>query len=101
MTREELTALFHTMTIDEIGNLKRAADEYMSMWFGFDRTQAAKRTPEWIEAASKRLAGQVEPCCECGEDYPRVDLHFGREIYCAKCRVIEAEYAAKRKARTP
>lgn len=101
MTREELITILHGMTIDEIGGVKDTAAEYLSMWFGFDQKQKAKRTPEWIEAASKRLAGQVEPCCECGEDYPRVDLHFGREIYCPKCRAIEAELAAKRKAGKP
>lgn len=31
------------------------------------------------------VAGE-EPCCECGDPYPRADLVVRGEIYCAKCR---------------
>ena len=31
------------------------------------------------------VAGE-EPCCECGDPYPRTDLVVRGEIYCAKCR---------------
>ncbi len=36
-----------------------------------------------------KLENKFEPCCECGEDYPRRDLIAG-EVFCAKCRVIES-----------
>ncbi len=32
-----------------------------------------------------KLAGKTEPCCKCGESYPRADLISGF-IYCLKCR---------------
>jgi hypothetical protein len=32
--------------------------------------------------------GGTEPCCECGDDYPRADLMAG-EIYCPACRAKE------------
>lgn len=47
-----------------------------------------------------RLAGKVEPCCECGADYPRADLIAG-EIFCAACRVAETprRHAARQASR--
>lgn len=77
---------FHDMSIEEIGQLRRSCDDYLSMWFGFSEEARSKRTPEWVEAAAKRLEGKTEPCCECGEDYPAADLQLGGEIYCANCR---------------
>ncbi len=32
------------------------------------------------------LAGKMEPCCECGENYPLADLILRGEIDCPKCR---------------
>ncbi len=43
------------------------------------------------------LTGKTEPCCECSEDYPRADLAIRGEVFCAKCRKVEAERRAKRK----
>ncbi len=41
-------------------------------------------------AKGEALEGKTEPCCECGEDYPRADLVGGGHIYCPKCRVAGA-----------
>lgn len=76
----------HKLTIEELSQLRKDIDSYFNTWFGFTSVNRAKRTAEWIEKAKWRLEGQVEPCCECGEDYPRFDLHFNDEIYCTKCR---------------
>lgn len=38
--------------------------------------------------------GETEPCCECGNDYPRADLIRG-EIFCKPCRKKEAERLKK------
>lgn len=98
LTHDELLGILHALPIEGVSKLKDMASDYLSTWFGFSREAKAKQTPEWIAAATHRLAGQTEPCCKCGEDYPRADLHFGEEIYCAKCRVIEAERMVRRKA---
>lgn len=48
--------------------------------------------PPTIDPVTKEvLDGKFEPCCECGEDYPRADLILDSEIFCPKCRVIENE----------
>lgn len=36
-------------------------------------------------SATKDLEG-VEPCCECGNEYPRRDLIVDGEVYCPTCR---------------
>jgi hypothetical protein len=74
------------MTIEEIGRVRDLASEYLSMWFGFSTTAMAKRTPEWIDAAAKRLDGKFSTCCECGEDYPAKEHRIDGEVFCAKCR---------------
>lgn len=45
--------------------------------------QVVRREPDPDEA---RYAGQFEPCCDCGEDYPQADLKLRGEILCEKCR---------------
>ncbi len=86
MTDAEILALLHSLPIARVGDIRRAADEYISTWFGFSQPFADRRTPEWVEKAKWRLDGQAEPCCECGANYPRFDLHFHGEIYCPGCR---------------
>lgn len=34
-----------------------------------------------------QMTREFEPCCECGQDYPGIDLAVGY-IYCAKCRAL-------------
>lgn len=46
---------------------------------------------EYDPSTGENLTGRVEPCCECGEEYPRADLVVRGEIYCPKCRVVEAK----------
>lgn len=47
----------------------------------------------------------TEPCCECGDDYPRRDLIVDGEIFCPKCRITEnckkAALAVSKMAPTP
>lgn len=38
-----------------------------------------------VACAVVNAFGQVEPCCECGADYPRADLIRG-EVVCPVCR---------------
>lgn len=40
--------------------------------------------------------GKVEPCCECGEDYPAEELALG-QIYCSKCREKPGHQAPKKR----
>jgi len=79
----------HKLTIEELVELRRQVDSYLSTWFGFSDNARQGRTPEWIEQARWRLEDQTATCCECGEEYPLFDLHFGDEIYCSKCRQQE------------
>lgn len=79
----------HELTIDQMVDLRKQIDNYISTWFGFSPRFKDLQTPEFIEQAKWRLEGQFEPCCDCGENYPRVDLHFGGEIYCPECRQTE------------
>ena len=88
MTEQEVDKMCHSMEIEEISKLRKHLDWYISKWFGFDPRAREARTAEWIVEASKRLEGKVEPCCECGNPYPAVDLHFGHQIYCSECRKI-------------
>lgn len=76
----------HAFSIEELGAMKRQIEEYIGMYFGFEKKLKAKRTEEWIEGASRRLEGEFVYCCECIEKYPKADLHFRDEIYCPKCR---------------
>lgn len=48
-------------------------------------------TPEISFPCSRRLAGVTEPCCGCGEEYPRSDLLSGH-IYCPKCRAPDVTH---------
>lgn len=50
---------------------------------------AADDAQEFDPVTKENLTGKMEPCCECGEDYPRADLVLRREIYCARCREAE------------
>lgn len=89
LTQEELDAIensLHDFEIEEIGQLQRLCQTYFDKWFGYSPQARAKRTPEWLAKAVKRLDGQTEYCCECLEDYPASDLKVLGEIYCAKCR---------------
>jgi hypothetical protein len=91
MSDDELDALCHSMSIDEVARVAHHLDRYISKWYGFCRTAKAERTPEWVEAASKRLEGKTAPCCECGDPYPLADLRFGEgpaSIYCVVCRAM-------------
>lgn len=47
--------------------------------------------PMFCERVKTALLGnEMEPCCECGEDYPRAELLAG-EVYCAKCRAARKQ----------
>jgi hypothetical protein len=48
------------------------------------------REASYFPCDQSRLAGKTEPCCECGEDYPRSDLIAGH-IFCAACRPKESK----------
>lgn len=39
--------------------------------------------------SGENLTGKVEPCCECGEDYPRANLILRGEIFCPACQAKE------------
>lgn len=93
-TEEEFQNLCHGFQECDFLRFRQGCEEYQAKLFGFSAEARGKRTPEWVEKASKRYEGQTEPCCECGEDYPKADLIFRSEIYCPKCR--EAEKARKR-----
>ena len=41
---------------------------------------------DYLPCDPSKLANAVEPCCECGADYPASDLIAGH-IYCTACRV--------------
>jgi hypothetical protein len=43
------------------------------------------RPAAWFPCDPSKTKGKMEPCCECGEDYPLSDLIAGH-IYCATCR---------------
>lgn len=43
------------------------------------------RVPEPTERREPSTDGR-EPCCDCGEDYPRADLINRGHVYCPKCR---------------
>lgn len=74
------------LTLVEVRELQRDCERHMQIWFGFSLEGRVGMTPEFEAATAWRLQGQTEPCCECGEDYPRADLHFHRQIYCESCR---------------
>jgi hypothetical protein len=46
-------------------------------------------TSDGLRCDPSRLDGRVEPCCECGADYPRRDLIAG-EVFCGACRAAAA-----------
>jgi hypothetical protein len=53
------------------------------------RCQAYKSGPAaWFPCDPSKTAGKMEPCCDCGDDYPLSDLIAGH-IYCATCREKE------------
>ncbi len=81
----------NTLTVEEVGNLRRECEKHLEIWFAFSANGKAGRTPEFEAATAWRLHGQTEPCCECGESYPRADLHFHDHIYCEKCRTNGAK----------
>ena len=74
------------MTVNEIGELRRQCESHLEIWFAFSTSGKEGRTTEFEEATKWRLEGQTEPCCECGQDYPRADLHFRGDVYCPTCR---------------
>ena len=74
------------MTVEQVGELRRECEKHLEIWFAFSQEGKSGRAPEFEAATSWRLDGQVEPCCECLEDYPRAELHFHGHIYCKKCR---------------
>ncbi len=55
---------------------------------------AVQNGKEWPDAAAAceivNDFGKMEPCCECGNEYPRADLLRDGEIYCPPCRAKEA-----------
>lgn len=73
------------LTVEEVSKLKRKCEDHLETWFAFSTRGRENRTEEFIAATRWRLEGMTEPCCECGDRYPKADLHFYGEIYCAKC----------------
>jgi len=45
----------------------------------------AESKPLPTEPDALAMQGKTEPCCECGNEYPRADLLAGH-IYCKRCR---------------
>jgi hypothetical protein len=74
------------LTVEQVGNLQRECQKHLETWFGFSKEGKERQTDEFKAATEWRLKGLMEPCCECGDPYPRADLHFHGEIYCQKCR---------------
>jgi hypothetical protein len=74
------------MSIEQVTALRRLCEQHLGTWFGFSVQAKERQTPEFKAATAWRLEGKVEPCCECGENYPTVDLHFGGHVFCEKCR---------------
>lgn len=77
------------LTVEEVSSLQARCKAHLEAWFGFSEAGKAARTDEFIAAVKWRLDGQTEPCCECGEPYPRADLWLDDHIYCPKCRKEE------------
>ncbi len=90
MTLEEFEKFLHTLSTDDLGKFRRCIENYSHKLYGFSLEARAERTPEWCIKAAQRYQDQVEPCCECGEDYPKAGLAIYGEIFCAKCRREEA-----------
>lgn len=86
MTDQEIDEFCHTLSIEEVSRHLACFQSYLQRYFGFHPVAAAQRTPEFIAGASRRLEGRTEPCCACGNQYPRADLQFRGEIYCPGCR---------------
>lgn len=74
------------MTVEQVSQLKRACEEHLAPWHGFRREDRAKRTPEFMAATAWRMADSKASCCECGADYPMIDLHFHDNMLCPACR---------------
>jgi hypothetical protein len=91
-TDAELQDLCHNMPPDSLGKFKRGCEDYSAKLFGL-KPPASEEERRLLKA---RYAGQVEPCCECGNDYPRGDLKIDGEIFCAKCREDERQSAERR-----
>ena len=77
------------MTVEQVGELERECRRHLETWFAFSKEGKELRDAAFEAATKWRLADQMEPCCECGAEYPRADLHFHDEIYCPKCRSVE------------
>lgn len=82
MTRRELKKLARTLSDGDWRFLAAEHDDWSGKRLGFKKpaNEAERRL---LRAGFK---GETEPCCECGEDYPRADLIIDSEIYCRKCR---------------
>jgi hypothetical protein len=80
-TPEEFQDILHASTETSRNQWERAISEYRGKLTGFTKPE-----PHEEERFRSHYQGQTEPCCECGEEYPRADLVIGGEIYCAKCR---------------
>jgi len=58
------------------------------MEYDWDKDGAFQGKPKTLTKADLE---PMEPCCDCGEPYPRIDLHASGYIYCPKCRAIRKE----------
>ena len=69
---------------------RRFASDWNAKLYGLKRPD----NEEERQLLRAEYNGQFEPCCECGNDYPRGDLMIGGEIYCPVCRKREEKGSA-------
>lgn len=86
MKVEEFDDYLHTLPIEDVIRLETAVRRYLGMWWGITNPHTRHPNAEWVEKARWRVEGLSEPCCRCGEDYPRFDHQFLGHYYCEKCR---------------
>jgi hypothetical protein len=70
-----------------IEDLKKAS-HYVQKLIELEQARLDDGKPKSVPAVphASSTVPQTEPCCECGEDYPRSDLLAG-EVFCQKCRI--------------
>ncbi len=92
-TEAEFEELCHHLTSAQVRRYEKTLEDFGSKIIGF---KAPKDAAE-AQRLKERYAGQTEPCCECGEDYPKGELVIDGHVFCAPCRVKEAEHAERRR----
>lgn len=86
-TPAELQNLCHNLKPDDLRAFRAGCEDYAAKLFGLKKPASEEERQRF----RTEYDGQTEPCCECGEPYPRADLIIDGEIYCSKCREAEAK----------